>query len=784
MYRPVVFATGMFIAGLISTTGSRGYFSVFILSVCYSMFYMNKRENNFKYCLWSIILSLIFISFFAFGKIRSGQFNVKTQVQTVSENSDNVKVTGVVVDVNTTDQGNKVIVSVKELIGGDGKNITISSNENLIIYSEQIVSYGDEIEFLTNIQLFKNAYNEGGFDAKKYYLARNISGYAYPDKINILSSDNGQLIATALYDFKIWLNKGLRLIYDENQSGILIAILTGDRTYLNDDIRQIYQDTGFAHILAISGLHISIIGLSFFNFLRKRELGYIPATISTLLVLCIYNSFSGGQVSCKRAIIMICISLIARCIGRKYDSITALALAALILLINQPFYIYDSSFLMSFSAGFGSAYFGRAISRSEILTNKKVAEKIKKILFSLSIQLSLLPCQVEFFNKFCPYSILLNIILLPFVSIVVIGGFISGVVANLFFTAGKICAVPVKIVLGLYELVLSKTGNLPFSSILTGHMTILKWIIVLLILLLFYTIGRYSKLIYAFWSFLPAVILLSPLHSNRVKVSQLYVGQGDCCIITFGKTAIAIDCGSSDEKDLYEYTIKPFLNYNGHDYLDYIFLSHADEDHVSGIQEYIANVDEIKSVEETIIIIPQLEDNSKFIENLGLNSDVFENSKISLKQIEYFENVKIGDIVFSCIFPDEKNNMQSENESSMVLHMQYKDFTMLFTGDISSEKEMEVVDNFLLSDISADVDVLKVAHHGSRYSSCDEFLDVINSEIGVVSCGINNIYNHPADEAVIRLEKYTNELYVTSVNGQISIVTDGIKTYFVNSFFN
>ena len=762
MYRPVVFATGMFIAGLISKTGSRGYFTVFILAIFYSLFYMKEAENNFKYCLWSIILSLIFISFFAFGKIQSSQFNVKTQVQTVSENSENVKVIGVVVDINTTDNGYKVIISVKKLIAGDGNSINVTNNEKLILYSEQSVSYGDEIEFWTNIQLFKNTYNEGGFDAGNYYFARNISGYAYPDNITILSTDNCQPIAKVLNSFKIWLNKGLRLIYDENQSGVLIAILTGDRTYINEDIRQIYQDTGFAHILAISGLHISIIGLSFFNFLRKRQLGYVPATIFTLLVLCVYNSFSGGQVSCKRAVIMICVSLVARCTGKKYDSITALALAALILLINQPYYIYDSSFLMSFSAGFGSAFFGRAISKIEILAEKRWSEKIKNLLFSLSIQVSLLPCQVEFFNKFCPYSILLNLILLPFVSIVVIGGFVSGVVANLFITAGEICALPVKIILELYELVLSKTGNLPFSSILTGHMTMLKWIVVLLILLSFYIIGRYSKQIYVFWSFIPAVILISPLHNNQVIISQLYVGQGDCCIITFGKTAIAIDCGSSDEKDLYEYTVKPFLNYNGYDKLDYIFLSHADEDHVSGIREYLSNVDELKSVEETIIIVPQLEDNSKYIKNLGLNSDIIDKSNISLKQIQCFETVKIGDIVFTCVFPDEKNNIQSENESSMVLHMQYKDFTMLFTGDISSENEMNVIKNLKFLDISTDVDVLKVAHHGSRYSTCEDFLEVVNPEIGVISCGIDNIYNHPAVEAVERLTKYTVELYVTS----------------------
>lgn len=778
MYRPVCVAAGMFIAGIV--LGSKASLPIIIVSVIYSVFIYKNQKRTLKYLFLSMVLSMIFIFSFVLGCNSGKKIYEKTGIEIfVSEylkyDSNDCYVRGVVKNINKTENGIRIKLLINSLSENHDSEFYPENKEYMFVYCNDFyVDYNDTIEIFTEIKLYENAMNEGGFNAYDYYRTRNISGYAYPTELKIISEFDGFSVGKVLDSFKNVLIDGIYSSFNDDEGGMIIAILTGEKAYIDDDINNLYRDTGFAHILAISGLHISIIGLGLFNFVRKKELGYIPSTVLTMLILIVYNSFSGGQVSCKRAIIMICVSLIARCIGRKYDKYTAISLAAVIILLNQPGYIYDCSFLMSFSAGIGIAVFGDNLDKCEILEEKGKKKKIKNVLFTLGMQIALMPLQVQFFNKICPYSIIINLILLPFVPVIVLFGFLAGVIGYFLPVLGMIVGFPAKIVIKVYELVLGITSNLPYSEIVTGHMTPLKWIIFAMIILSFIIIMSEKKTVHAFWCLIPSVFLIIPFKSNDLNITQLYVGQGDCCIITCNETAIAVDCGSSDEKELYKYTIEPYLNYYGYDKLDYVFLSHSDTDHVSGIVEYYESNSDIKETEMTCIV-PDLEDVGSF-ENI---------LPCGFTNVRCFEKVNIGDMVFTCVYPDNSNNSVSDNEASMVLHMNYGDFSMLFTGDIGEQNEMQALDNLKKTGLDNDVDVLKVAHHGSNYSSSEEFISAITPEIALISCGKDNMYGHPGEDAVDRLKDCGSKVYVTKDCGRIRVrtgKTNGNLSYTVDTY--
>lgn len=773
MYRPVAYAVGMFIAGLISGL------NLFIMSLCvfcsvlYSYFIFSKRLKKSKSAFMFVLTSAIFVSLYFAGTVQSKRITEKSQMEVFinGTNCQEYVITGTVNDIIETDKGLKLKLGV-EKAAGDGVSREFSKKEFINVYCDaknddvRSIKFGDRVEFSSEIFLYENARNEGGFDSKKYYLARNTSAYAYPEKIKAAEgvkqfshSDPVFSIQKFLYLAKLYITNGIKKAFPKEQEGILAAMLTGEKEHIEENAKRLYQETGFAHILAISGLHISIIGMSVFGFLRKKEQSYTVSALFALGVLCVYNAFSGGQVSCKRAVIMLCLSLIARCLGEKYDSLTALSVAALIILLNKPHFIYDSSFVMSFSAGLGSSLFGERISKCEISAGERNKKIIKNLLYSICIQAALLPAQVEFFNTFCPYSIILNLLLLPLVSVLFISGMLTGIIAGLSMPIASVTSLPAKFILSLYSKALSFVMSLPASKTVTGHMTELKWLIVLFTVVLFCVCGVRCRKAGLFITLAPLILLIVPFNNDSLKIAQLYVGQGDCCVITCGKTAIAIDCGSSDEKQLYKYTVEPYLNYNGYEAFDYVFLSHADADHISGIEEYLAE----NGAGKTRIFIPSLEDGSGFQE---IKATANENA---VTEIPCGSKISLGEIRFTCLYPDSENREKSENETSMVIHLSYGDFSMLFMGDLPQEYEQYVLKNMDKYNLCKDIDILKAGHHGSRSSSGKELLETVKPEFAFISCAPNNSYGHPHAETLERLKAVKSKCLITAEEGEIAV---------------
>jgi competence protein ComEC len=470
--------------------------------------------------------------------------------------------------------------------------------------------------------------NQGEFNLYNYNKARNIQGYIYADEINSISKDlslNGR-IGVTIYKLRVYLTNGINSIFDEDAAGILIAMITGDKSYLDSDLKDMYQQVGFAHILAISGVHISVIGMALFKMLSRKNKASVMPALCTLAILCAYYKLTGGQVSCERAIFMLLFSLTAGCIGRRADYLTSLSFAAFIILLRTPYAIFDISFLMSFAAGLGIYLFQKYKefnTKDKLSESKKILNEIKfKIYFTLCVQIAILPIQMMFFYTFCPYSIILNLILLPFVNIILGSGIIAGVlggilivlssslglIGKVFYYLAFISSLPAKGLLAVYNYGCTYTLRLPYSLMATGHLSVGKFIYFSVMLVTWILLGSYFnkslsdiplkerfsscsikerfKIIPQMENFknLPLLLIfliVIPIHGNKMKISQLYIGQGDGCIITLKDKVIMVDGGSSDKSNIYKYIIKPYLNYSGYTDVDFVFISHSDADHIS-----------------------------------------------------------------------------------------------------------------------------------------------------------------------------------------------------------
>ena len=771
MNRPLCMMVCVFIAGIVSQRYGPAVLAGPVIFLLYYFSYL--RHEHKALFLNTIIILVVFLSFYCFGFFISKDSDNESFIKThMKKNERTVSgIIGTVEDIYDNQNGTKVLIHVNYI---DDCKID-KYNENIYIYTGQKLVIGDQIKFKNKIQFYDKPHNHGEFDNYSYQTARNIYADSYIDEVSILKKYN-----TPQYVYKRTIinlrRKYISLaneVFTPKSAGALILMITGCNQYIDRDIKELYQTAGFAHVLSISGLHISIIGLSILNFFRRKKLSYAPSAIFTIVFLMLYNTFSGGHITCERAIISMMFSLTARTLGRNKDSLTGLAVAAFVILTNQPLYIYDVSFLLSFMAGFAIAVINRPVNclkPSLILAHckskwleKAVERFVRTIIFSLSVNVFLLPVQLLFFCTFSPYSFIANVLLLVFMPVVISGGMIIPVLYYIFCGV-RILAIPIEAILNLFERVCQIINGFAGAQIASGILTPVKFVMWLICIICF--IGMCSeKRITGVNDFIPLLltfVIIIPIHGKALKVSFLYAGQGDCCIILKEDKVIMIDCGSSDNDMLYKNTVKPYLNYMGYEKVDYIFVSHGDKDHVSGINEMVSK----NKCRDSILFLPKLDDYGKMNASLENKDD-----EEHFKKIEYLiegDEITVDDIKITVLSPNEDNNSETDNESSMVLYVTCDRLDMLFMGDLGLDYEKNVISAAQNKNLGK-IDIIKIGHHGSRFSTGDELLDYFEPDTAVLSSGIHNMYNHPSPVVLEKLKNKCIDLKITKESGEYFI---------------
>ncbi|HKL80326.1 MAG TPA: DNA internalization-related competence protein ComEC/Rec2 [Mobilitalea sp.] len=820
--RPLIWVLGAYLSGLIMAWYGVptihfillilfGYITSFCL-LSNTKISLILKKDHFLWCL-PVLLAL---GFYAMGD----RMEIP-EADTAFDKEASCRLTGEVTLVIETKRGRTLHIRDIELYLSRGTPYPV---ENMIIYCSDSQNYlvGNKVTVSGTIQKFSPAANPGQFNEQMYYKIQNISYKMKADEIKIIDSRYSK--------YHLFLNKikqKLLKVYDtilpDKESGALIAMLLGEKYLLEEDIKNLYQENGISHILAISGLHVSLIGASIYAILRRLKTGLLPATILSILFIYSYGVLTNFSVSTNRAVVMFIIMLLAKIFGKTYDMLSALSLCALLILLQNPLQFFSAGFLLSFGAVLGITILLPCIRGVFTIRNPMV----DGILISISAQIMTLPMILRFFFQLPLYSVFINLLILPTMTLLVLSSLMAGIVGVFSLKAGVFLIGGANYLLKLYEWLCKLGSKLPGNLYTTGKPEEIRIIIFIMFLALFiWGATKYRKKPILLVLVTAVLILVLPKANHGLTITMLEVGQGEAIFMKNETgTTYLIDGGSLDIKQVGTYRLQPFLLSQGVDRIDYAIITHADWDHISGLTELIQG----KKIEICNLVLPDIE-----ISLPVTTVDKLEKSYLELKELAKACGVRVlyisgGDLIeegklqIHCLHPAKGYRYTSANSYSTVLSISYGKFDMLATGDIevdgerlliewlmneeestqeqmaekkhmaekeiSSEQMVEKrqIDVKGISDkriaekkitaeeVATDYDVLKVAHHGSKYSTMENFLEIIRPEYALISCGEDNIYGHPHTELIERLYGIGSRIMLTYSSGAITIKTDGSK---------
>lgn len=492
--------------------------------------------------------------------------------------------------------------------------------------------------------------------------------------------------------------------------------------------------------------------------------------------MAVYGLMVGMPVSAKRAVFMFLLRLLSDCLGRTYDMLTALLLCAVMMAIEQPLYLYHSAFLLSFLAVAAVSILKPQIVPpvnghfwNKVFMGRLSLDKLFPVwegfFASLAIAVFTLPVQLWFYYEVSVYAVLFNLVVLPLVGLVLMLGIWSLVVFFLMPALAGALTFLVHMILTFYEQGCIFTRSLPGSLWTPGRPDV--WQVVCFALLIFAVVFlKKLKWPYRMGLLCGAVLLLGIRERNGLTVTFLDVGQGDCiCMELPDGSTWLVDGGSLNVSETGTYRIEPFLKSRGIDTLEAVFLSHSDEDHINGVEELLEN----GSIKTELLVLPcTAEPEEGFAKILIMAKQ----KKIPILWLAKGMEWESGGVMASCLHPSPAFFPKDANAASEVLYFSYGAFSMLLTGDVEKEVEEALLLSLQERQIE-EVTILKVAHHGSRYSTGAAFLEAVNPQFAVISAGRNNDYGHPHEETLLRLYDCGAEIYQTPESGAVMVRTDG-----------
>ena len=810
-------------------------------------------------------------------------------------------------EVKTQGGQDKTVVYLKQ-VSFVGEIKEHPDPENILCYLREGVpepEIGSLVILKGTLKNFQQPTNPGQFNAPFYYQILRISFRLNQAEIQV-KSDRFYKIAEGLYQLRRKAGSKVDALLPEQEASVMKTMLLGEKGILDEEIKGLYQRNGIAHILAISGLHISMIGMGLYQLLRRAGLKIKLSAILASMIIVLYGMMTGFAVSAIRAIAMFLLQMLAQILGRTYDRITALAVAAVLVLVEQPLYLFHSGFQFSFLCVLGI---------SLILPVLGNVRKGKKLFEGVALMAVTLPVYLGVFYQIPVYSMFLNFIVLPMMSILMGAGIVMILAAFLCTPLAIPAAWLITGILMVYERLGLFTEKLPHHYWTPGCPA--KWQLAVYVAVLIiiaalgrtkrkavlyqrdcihkdcihrrggcakeilqedppchevlqyeksqyersqhgmaqYNIPRYEVSQYEIpqyemqnkrirriachggkwistygipvgicWGFLLlGVVILTWRFRPELQVTFLDVGQGDCIFLqTENGDSYLTDGGSSSVSKVGKYRMIPFLKYQGASQIKAVFVSHADSDHYNGIAELLEQA-ELEGIRVENLVLTDIADECRsegyeeLVELAGQNG-------ITVQLLHEGQQLQDGELLFQCLHPSKGYRAEDLNETSMVLLVTYREFSMLLTGDVqgageehltqelqdwkepgvtqmqdvirisgeeeSMEEESMEEESMEEESIEEQIEekrpqnkmganhteteltILKVAHHGSKNSTSEEFLKAANPKLAIISCGEGNRYGHPHEETLERLEKADVPWFCTKDYGAITVTVD------------
>lgn len=754
--------------------------------------YFNRtREKE----VWIFLCFIPFICLVAFmrGRYRAKEISVMRQpYEKLSENGvDFVVLEGKVNSKEKSSDGIALVLSDCFVRDADDKEYEKAGN--VIVYisqekNEYIPVPGNKVRAYGKLKLFEKATNRGQFDTYNYRMTKGIYAYVSAKEFWI-TDESANAFKTGICYIRDRMKTTYNKLYPPEQAGVLTAMLLGDRSEMEDGIGDLYKNAGISHILAISGLHISLICMGIYKLLDKLRVPFWVRIILSFLYLCFFIVYTGGGVSALRAGMMTSVLLLSKVSRRHYDMLSSLAFSGIVILFINPNELTDTAFILSMTAVSG-VYF---------------AGNIKAGVFTgMVITLMTLPVVLSSYYETSVYGPVTNLLIIPMSEYLLTFGLLSGVFGTIFLPFGGLFAGLVCLMLRVTDVFSRLICELPYSYVCTGNPGLFKDILYYVGLFgLFHVIkrkydlderegGKSKKIrLKMVCLLIPTLLFLIPKGND--SISFLDVGQGDSCVFLDKKECIVVDNGSSSKGRTGINILAPYLKYNGVTIIDRFIVTHTDSDHISGLLELLEKMEKYSSERDfyvnydgniaiECIILPKVEKKDAVymqIEKTAAEKGV---------RIEFAtENSSFlsehGKYEFICLAPHEA--FRSENKTSLVYVVNSDDMAVFMMGDADTDEEKTVIMNIreyekgrILEKVISNenkIKVLKAGHHGSRTASSDELLLLIDPDVTVISCGKNNMYGHPHRETVERLYKYVPEcyLYRTDELGEIIVKMKG-----------
>lgn len=601
--------------------------------------------------------------------------------------------------------------------------ISLKSKERIIVtykYTSKVfnnLSYGDKIKVTGVLKepSTNNIFNN--FNYKKYLYNKKIYYIIEASKIDKIQNNNNHI-----YTIKNLLYTRINSLKSSNY---IKALLFGDNK-LDKEIKTSYQINGISHLFSVSGFHINFITSIIYFYLDRvtynKKIKYITVDIFLVLYLLLCNTTS--LLRCTVMNILLSINHLLKLDIKKIDIVL---LTLILCIIINPFIIYDIGFIYSYTISFFLILY-----KNKYKTNNKL---LKIIYISLISFLVSLPINIYTSYEINFLSIILNIIIVPIVSLILLPlsllTLIFPILDNILY-----------LITSILEKISLYTSNINIFKQVLSKPSIILIIIYYLVIILILSKNKHYYLILILLIFHKTI----PLYNSNLEVVMFDVGEADSMLISTPskKVNILIDTGRGIDIN----NIIIYLKSIGISKLNYLIITHGDEDHIGGALYLI--------------------DNFK-VDNVILNKGDYTELEVELithlknKNIKYTNNINKIPLLGSYMYLLNTKKFSNENDNSIVTYFEYQKYKFLFMGDSSSKTEEYLINNYNLTNIS----FLKVGHHGSNTSSSPLFINKITPKVSLISVGRNNFYHHPNKEVLTNLSN--SVIYRTDINKSIKI---------------
>lgn len=664
---------------------------------------------------------------------------------------------------------------------------------------KELFSYGDLLKARGVVTKPEAPGNPGEFDYAGYLARRGISVLLYSRSDGAVRIGRGTpnpLVVPALF-IKAKLFGVLDAVFTREHSALVKGIAFGTRTEINPEINEAFIETGVVHILSVSGLHVGLVlafVLGLTRFLKMRSGTTLLVAISVLLV---YDLMVGLDPPVVRASVMAVLLLFAKHLGRERDWPTALAAAALVILLANPLAIEDPGFQLSFAATWGILFLGPVIASGIERWGERLRFPVKRsialgIAVPLGAQLGTLPLVVIHYNLVSPVALIANVAAVPLTGVILLLGILAAVFGLFYLPLGEILAAPTGLCLDLFVWLIRFFQDLPGAAI---YVPSIPWAVVVLWFGLLYLVvakvsGETMKSVFSIrnglgpWFARAAVFVLVMVAwlglfrwvgggEPVLRLDFIDVGQGDSVLVrTPGGGTLLVDSGgwpgelSGAQAEGAGMRVVRYLRREGVRRIDVLVLTHPHEDHCGGARAVVERIPV-----RMVVVPPVDEEIDKSYERL---LTTIRGKGIKVAYAKAGDAVRLDPAVKIAVlgpFPPFERDPAAFNDESLVLQLTYKQQRILFAGDIEEDGQRQL----LRYGAELQSNILKVPHHGSA-KFLPAFYKTVQPEIAVISVGARNRFGQPSPVTIRELQRLGAKVYRTDRDGSVLLKTGGTRT--------